>query len=57
MKPKYSELIKKELIDIKEDGSFRLDQKYFNYTTGLTMTNNKFHNLFVKIQEIVKRKS
>ena len=47
-KPKYSELIKKELIDIKEDGSFRLDQKYFNYTTGLTMTNNKFHNLFGK---------
>ena len=47
-KPKYSELIKKELIDIKEDGCFRLDQKYFNYTTGLTMTNNKFHNLFGK---------
>ena len=42
------QLIKKELIDIKEDGSFRLDQKYFNYTTGLTMTNNKFHNLFGK---------
>ena len=45
-KPKYTNLIKEELIDIKEDGSFRLDQKYFNYTTGLTMTNKKFHNLF-----------
>ena len=45
-KPKYTELIKKNLIDIKDDGSFRLDQKYFNYTTGLTMTNDKFHNLF-----------
>ncbi len=47
-KPKYSEIIKKELIHIKEDGSFRLNQKYFNYTTGLTMTNKKFHNLFDK---------
>jgi carbamoyltransferase len=36
----------KELIDIKEDGTFRLNQKYFNYATGLTMTNNYFHNLF-----------
>ena len=34
------------LIDIKEDGTFRLDQSYFNYATGLTMTNKKFHNLF-----------
>ena len=44
--PKYSDLIKKNLIDIKNDGSFRLNQKYFNYATGLTMTNSKFHNLF-----------
>ncbi len=36
----------KRLIDIKEDGSFRLNQKYFSYATGLTMTNDKFHNLF-----------
>ena len=36
----------KELIDIKEDGTFRLNQKYFNYATGLTMTNDNFHNLF-----------
>ena len=45
-KPIYSDKIKKYLIDVKEDGSFRLDQNYFNYATGLTMTNNKFHNLF-----------
>jgi len=44
--PKYSELIKKHIIDIKSDGSFRLNQKYFNYTTGLTMTNKKFSELF-----------
>ena len=43
--PIYEDKIKK-LIDIKDDGSFRLDQKYFNYATGLTMTNNKFNNLF-----------
>ena len=47
-KPIYSDKIKKYLIDVKEDGSFRLDQNYFNYATGLTMTNNKFHNLFGK---------
>ncbi|WP_415284024.1 carbamoyltransferase [Candidatus Pelagibacter sp. Uisw_130] len=44
--PKYENLIKNELIDIKEDGTFRLNQSYFNYATGLTMTNQKFHNLF-----------
>ena len=43
--PIYQDKIKK-LIDIKDDGTFRLDQKYFNYSTGLTMTNNKFHKLF-----------
>ena len=43
--PIYEDKIK-ELIDIKEDGTFRLNQKYFNYATGLTMTNNNFHNLF-----------
>ncbi len=45
-KPIYSDKIINNLIDIKEDGSFRLDQDYFNYATGLTMTNDKFHNLF-----------
>ena len=44
--PKYSELIKKELIDIKADGSFKLNMKYFNYCAGLTMTNRRFHRLF-----------
>ena len=44
-KPIYINQIKK-LIDIKDDGSFRLDQSYFNYATGLTMTNKKFNNLF-----------
>ena len=44
--PKYKDLILKELIDLKEDGSFRLNMKYFNYATGLTMTNNKFSKLF-----------
>ena len=43
--PIYVDKIKK-IIDIKDDGSFRLDQKYFNYTTGFTMTNRKFNNLF-----------
>jgi carbamoyltransferase len=43
--PIYKDKIKK-LIDIKDDGTFRLDQKYFNYATGLTMTNDKFHKLF-----------
>ena len=42
---KYIEKIK-QLVDIKEDGTFRLNQKYFNYATGLTMTNKNFHNLF-----------
>lgn len=44
--PKYVDVIKKELIDIKEDGSFKLNMKCFNYCAGLTMTNNRFHKLF-----------
>ena len=44
--PKYEKKIKDNLIDIKTDGSFRMNQDFFNYATGLTMTNNKFHNLF-----------
>jgi len=44
--PIYVDKIKNNLIDIKEDGSFHLDQTYFNYATGLTMTNKKFSNLF-----------
>ena len=44
--PIYEDKIKNNLIDIKDDGSFHLDQSYFNYATGLTMTNKKFNNLF-----------
>ena len=44
--PKYAKLIFDHLIDLKEDGSFRLDQSYFDYCTGLTMTNERFNQLF-----------
>ncbi len=44
--PVYVDLIKKHLVDIKEDGSFRLNMDYFNYTVGLTMTNDKFARIF-----------
>ena len=44
--PRYADLIKKHLIDIKDDGSFRLDLDYFDYCTGLRMTNRKFDLLF-----------
>ena len=44
--PKYKKLIYDYLIDVKEDGSFRMNMEYFNYCQGLTMTNEKFHKLF-----------
>jgi carbamoyltransferase len=44
--PKYADRIREHLIDIKPDGSFRLDMQYFNYCTGLTMTNERFDRLF-----------
>ncbi|MDC3408118.1 carbamoyltransferase, partial [Candidatus Pelagibacter ubique] len=44
--PIYEDKIKDNLINVKEDGSFHLDQSYFDYATGLTMTNKKFDNLF-----------
>lgn len=44
--PKYTDLIRQNLIDIKNDGSFRLNMDYFNYCVGLTMTNSKFDKLF-----------
>ena len=44
--PKYVDLIKEKLIKIAEDGSFQLDMSYFDYATGLTMTNKKFDELF-----------
>ena len=45
-KPIYAELIKEKLINIAEDGSFQLNMKFFDYATGLTMTNDKFNKLF-----------
>ncbi len=45
-KPKYKNLIIEKLMDLKDDGSFRLNMKYFNYATGLTMTNKNFSDLF-----------
>ena len=45
-KPIFKELILNKLIDVKNDGSFRLKMKYFNYATGLTMTNSNFDKLF-----------
>ncbi len=44
--PKFKDIILQKLIDVKEDGSFRLSMDYFSYATGLTMTNNKFAKLF-----------
>ena len=44
--PKYVDMILNHLIDVKEDGSFRMDMKYFNYCEGLTMTNKHFDELF-----------
>jgi carbamoyltransferase len=45
-KPKFVDIILDKLIDLKEDGSYRLNMKYFNYCVGLTMTNDKFRKLF-----------
>ncbi|VAW71538.1 Nodulation protein nolO [hydrothermal vent metagenome] len=44
--PKYVDLILQHLLDVKDDGSYRLDMSYFNFATGLTMTNKKFDDLF-----------
>ena len=44
--PEFVDLILEHLIDVKDDGSFRLNMEYFNYATGLTMTNDKFSKLF-----------
>ena len=44
--PRYAQLILDHLVDLKRDGSFRLDLSYFDYCTGLRMTNEKFHRLF-----------
>ena len=44
--PRHADLILEKLMDLKDDGSFWLDQSYFNYTAGLTMTSRRFHDLF-----------
>jgi carbamoyltransferase len=44
--PRYAPLIREHLIDIRDDGSFRMNLEYFNYAQGLTMTNERFHRLF-----------
>ena len=44
--PKYVDKILTHLLDLKDDGTFRLNMDYFNYTIGLTMTNKKFDELF-----------
>ena len=44
--PQYKNLILEHILDLKEDGSFRMDMSYFNYCQGLTMTSEKFHKLF-----------
>lgn len=44
--PRYADLIRRHLIEVREDGSFHLDLRYFNYCQGLTMTNTRFHRLF-----------
>ena len=44
--PKYKNLIYEHLIDVKNDGSFKMNMDYFDYCVGLTMTNSKFHKLF-----------
>ncbi len=50
--PKYADIIRREIVDIKPDGSFRLNMAYFNYCAGLTMTSSKFHRLFGRAPRI-----
>jgi carbamoyltransferase len=45
-RPVYEDLIRRRILDLKADGTFRLDMQYFNYCTGLTMTNRRFDELF-----------
>jgi carbamoyltransferase len=44
--PRYADLIRQHLVDVKPDGTFRLDMRYFGYATGLRMTSERFHQLF-----------
>ena len=52
--PKYKDLIIEKLLDLKKDGSFKLDMSYFDYATGLTMTNKNFQICLAKQLEIQK---
>ncbi|MBI4512187.1 MAG: carbamoyltransferase [Deltaproteobacteria bacterium] len=54
--PRYAKLILERLIDLKEDGSFRMDMSYFNYCQGLTMTSKKFEELFDGPQRLPESK-
>jgi len=54
--PKYSDLILNNLIHVNEDGSFRLNQEYFEYSTGLKMTNTKFDKLFSNPRRVSEKK-
>jgi len=54
--PKYVEAIYRELVDLRQDGSFTLNQKYFNYLTGLTMTNGAFDRLFGGLARVPESK-
>ena len=56
-KPIFKDIILDKLIDLKEDGSFKLDMKYFNYATGLTMTNNKFSKRWRKLEGLAKKEN
>ena len=53
--PKYKDLILEKLITLKDDGSFNMSMKYFNYATGLTMINSHFEELFGEKKETVKK--
>ena len=55
-KPLYVNLIKENLVDIKEDGSFRINQDFFDYSTGFKMTNEKFDKLFGNPAENLNQK-
>ena len=55
-KPLYVNLIKENLVDIKEDGSFRINQDFFDYSTGFKMTNEKFDKLFEILLENLNQK-
>ena len=53
--PKFKSLILEKLIDLKDDGSFKLNMDYFNYATGLTMTNKNFLIFLANQLEIQKK--